>query len=69
MCGQSITPTNPARGAWCAACEMTDPAAITPPGNEQEVDGLYAQALLIDGLYPPRPETGAIPGGALKGEK
>ena len=23
-CGQSITPTNPKRGAWCAACEMQE---------------------------------------------
>ena len=23
-CGQSITQTNPRRGAWCAACEMQE---------------------------------------------
>ena len=24
QCGQSITPTNPRRDAWCAACEMQE---------------------------------------------
>ena len=23
-CGRSISPTNPRRGAWCAACEMVE---------------------------------------------